>query len=242
MVQTFPQFAGVNTFSTTDFPSGMSAVFFTKGCPLRCQWCFNHELQDFRFSEDLLPEDRIDADKVEEFFHNRKGLIDAIVISGGEPLAQAGVAQFLTLAKSYGYQTGLHTSGVHPHKLVPMIDLVDWVGLDIKSLPQYYDDLTHFKNSWKLVEQTLKTLILNHIHFEARTSTSPEFLSALEIEELMYLLKDYGVKNYAIQELQSPEDKELANFSHYSHEEKSHLKFTADRLFQKFEWRESVLN
>lgn len=241
MVQSLPKFASVNTFSTTDFPDKISAVFFTQGCPLRCPWCHNPELWEFPCSS--LERDSpssLKVDQLHQFLNNRRGLIDAIVVSGGEPLYQSHLLQFFKCIQEYGYLSGIHTTGIRPDTLIELSPYLDWIGLDCKTLPHLYSDLTGHPQAWEKLDQCLKELIPIHPHVEVRTSTSPEYLSCSQIQELMYLMSQYGVKQYALQELRPTfkEDAQPLRYGSYTPEEQFKLQNLGHSLFEKFTWRQ----
>ncbi|WP_301232749.1 radical SAM protein, partial [Turicimonas muris] len=98
--------AGVTRFTTIDFPGFLSAVVFLKGCPWKCLYCQNPELQLKEFSEN---EEAVSWDYLENFLKKRIGLIDGVVFSGGEPLTDPALYEAVQTAKKLGYKIGLHT-------------------------------------------------------------------------------------------------------------------------------------
>ncbi|MEW8584302.1 MAG: anaerobic ribonucleoside-triphosphate reductase activating protein, partial [Candidatus Thiodiazotropha sp.] len=122
------QVGGFIQMTTIDYPDHLAAVVFCQGCPLRCHYCHNPEL--LAWSEIL------------DFLAARRGLLDAVVFSGGEPTLQRSLMQAVIEVKALGYLIGLHTAGIYPGRLQQLLPLVDWVGLDIKALAQDYPRLT----------------------------------------------------------------------------------------------------
>lgn len=118
---------GVETFSTVDFPNRMAAVVFMQGCPWRCPFCHNKDLQKIGAETTFI------WDKFFEFLVSRKGILDAVVFSGGEPLVQDCLSDYIEQVKNLGYQIGLHTGGYRPEAFAKVLPLVDWVGFDIKA-------------------------------------------------------------------------------------------------------------
>lgn len=226
MVSNQSRFADVLSFSAVDYPNHFSAVLYTQGCPLRCPWCHNQELHHFDHS----PEDNIPWEDLDSFLKNRIGLLDAIVISGGEPLYQPNLLENVEKIKSYGFKVGLHTSGVLPKALNKLIPHLDWVGLDVKTLPHKYDSLISMRDAWESVKESLELLIRHQIPLEARTSTGPEFMSMDELVELMYLMENMGVTNFVFQEL-NPTLSHPQGFLPYTQKEKERLQNVWKSLF-----------
>ena len=101
---------GLETFSAVDFPNKIAAVVFMQGCPWRCPFCYNTNLQG------LEGPDEVDWQKFIELLKKRKGVLDAVVFSGGEPLMQDGLKQAMTEVKDLGYIIGMHTGGYRPSR------------------------------------------------------------------------------------------------------------------------------
>ncbi|MDR2367549.1 MAG: anaerobic ribonucleoside-triphosphate reductase activating protein [Deltaproteobacteria bacterium] len=120
--------AGLNKLSTLDYPSKVSAVVFTQGCDFSCPYCQNPDL--ISASGSTLAETEVMA-----FLEKRKNLLDAVVVSGGEPTLQPGLPGFLARVKAMGYLVKLDTNGSNPHVVKKLIasSLVDYVALDLKA-------------------------------------------------------------------------------------------------------------
>lgn len=127
-----PSLAGIIPFSATDWPGQLTVTAFTQGCPLSCRYCHNPELRPIvpgrPFAEVL------------EVLKVRRGLIDALVISGGEPTIHPGLGAAIALVHRLGFPVGLHTSGYRPSAIASLLEspntTPDWVGLDVKALPE----------------------------------------------------------------------------------------------------------
>ena len=186
---------GVETFSTVDFPEKLAAVIFMQGCPWRCPFCYNKAIQKIGQPTGFL------WSKFIEFLNSRKGRLDAVVFSGGEPLVQDGLAEAMQEVKSLGYQIGLHTGGYRPEHLAKVLPLVDWVGLDIKApfAAERYQAVTQ-TNHLDKVRQSLDLLLSSGKDFECRTTCDPRLLSVADIYEIAAMLKAKGVKKYFLQQ------------------------------------------
>jgi pyruvate formate lyase activating enzyme len=120
---------GMQKLTLLDFPGNVACTLFAHGCNLRCPFCHNAGLVVRK------PENRIDENELTEFFNRRKGILDGICLTGGEPLAQKDAIEFLRFLRGFGYKIKLDTNGFYPDVLKQAIDegLVDYIAMDIKS-------------------------------------------------------------------------------------------------------------
>ena len=170
--------AGLTPMTTVDFPDHLAAVVFCQGCPLRCRYCHNPELLP-RETGQLIP-----WSEIIDFLRQRRGLIDALVFSGGEPTQQRALPQAIAEARKLGFKIGLHTAGVYPQRLKQLLPLLDWVGLDIKALPDSYPQLTGMSSSGHLAWLSAEILIASGIPHELRTTYHPALMDTGEREVL----------------------------------------------------------
>ncbi len=195
---------GLETFSAVDFPNQIAAVVFMQGCPWRCPFCYNINLQGTEGP------DEVDWNKFIEFLKKRKGILDAVVCSGGEPLMQDGLQKAMTEVKELGYIIGMHTGGYRPKHLAEVLPLVSWVGFDIKApfAEEHYDQATGSKGHLPKVLQSLDLLLDSGIDFECRTTCDPRILEIADIYTIADELKAKGVKKYFLQKYRPvPSDK-----------------------------------
>ena len=185
--------AGLVPFTTIDFPGCLAAVVFFKGCPLKCPFCHNPDLQENDGKGEM------DWADVLSFLSNRKGKLDGVVLSGGEPLMQPDIVDLAKQVKEQGFKVGIHTSGVYPEKLRELAAYIDWVGLDIKAPWDKYETLCGRPKMVDKVKDSLNFLLSNKISFEARTTCDPTYLEPEDITIIARELKTKGVKTYAIQ-------------------------------------------
>ena len=196
---------GAERFSLVDFPGKVAAVLFLQGCPWRCPFCYNTHLQDIKASAS------IDAEAFFAFLQRRKGKLDAVVFSGGEPLCQEGLLAAMHKAKDIGYAIGLHTGGYNPDALTKVLPIVDWVGFDIKAPfdETHYQRAIGAKTPLKNVLQSLDMLIARGIKFETRTTCDPRLLKIEDIYKIAEQLKAKGVEAYYLQKYRPiPSDSE----------------------------------
>ena len=154
--------------TSIDFPGELSCVVFLQGCPWRCGYCQNSELQS-RQADNLLHWPDILA-----WLRSRQGLLDAVVFSGGEPTLQRGLGEALKQVRALGYKTGLHTAGIYPQRLQKLLPLVDWVGLDIKAPFAEYDRISGVPGSAERAWRSARYLAESGTRFEVRTTVHPE--------------------------------------------------------------------
>lgn len=185
--------AGIVPFTTIDFPGRLAGVIFLQGCSLKCPFCHNQTLRDIKAPAGVFLND------IETFLKTHQKRLDGIVLSGGEPLVQADTAAFAAWIKSFGYQVGLHTSGVQPERLKAILPFLDWVGLDVKAPWRKYARLSGREGVVERVKQSLALLADSGVSFEVRTTCDPRYLSVSDIYELAADLKPYAVQTYVLQ-------------------------------------------
>lgn len=183
---------GTTPFSTVDWPGKLACVAFLAGCPWRCSYCQNYQLQSFaaaqQTDEDLLA-----------FLAQRRGLLDGVVLSGGEPLAQSATIRVAEEARRMGFLVGLHTCGAYPERLRKILPFVDWVGLDVKAPWDAYERVTRIAGSGKLARESLEILVEAGTPLEARTTWHPALLSPDDIATIGRDLAARNVRMWAVQ-------------------------------------------
>ena len=186
--------AAVLKFSTLDYPGKLSAVVFCRGCPNRCKYCHNPDFQDESMGS------AITFKEFTEFLEPRKGLLDAVVFSGGEPLMQSALRDSIEAVKKMGFLVGLHTSGVLPNKFDEVLDVVDWVGFDIKTSFENYEKITSIPFSGILAKKSFEKLIQSGVNFEIRTTVDSRHILTEDLYEIAKFLKENNVKKWVLQE------------------------------------------
>lgn len=189
---------GFEPFSTVDFPDRIAAVVFCQGCPLRCGYCHNKHLIPSR------AERLIDWRSIEECLQSRAGLLDAVVFSGGEPLAQRALVPAMRRMKELGFAVGLHTSGAYPERLAPALSYADWVGFDVKAPFADYPAITGAAGSGEKAKRSLEALVAAGASFEARTTIEPTHFTPRSFLRFATELRSLGVRTFALQEARPP--------------------------------------
>jgi pyruvate formate lyase activating enzyme len=187
---------GVTKFTTVDFPDRFACVLFLQGCPWRCSFCHNGHLQKFSCDENP----NIPWSHVNAFLTARKGKLDGVVFSGGEPLLQPNLREAMEAVKNMGYEVALHTGGYSPERLEKVLPLCDWVGMDFKSVLKKYSDTTRANVKMQNIEKSLDMLLKSGKEFEIRTTLDPRIITKEELLKIADYLSEKGVKTYAIQE------------------------------------------
>ena len=173
-------------------------MVYCQGCPWRCGYCHNPHLQPGTSATD------VGWDEVLEFLRRRRGLLDAVVFSGGEPTAQAGLAQAMREARALGYRIGLHSAGIYPRRFAEVLPLVDWVGFDAKApFDAAYARITGVRASAEAALESAQALLASGVDCEFRTTWHAGFLSLAELERLTCTLAELGVRRYALQEFRA---------------------------------------
>ena len=221
--------AGITPFSTVDWPGKLACVAFLAGCPWACPYCQNFALQ-------RVDSARLTGDDLFGFLQTRRGLLDAAVFSGGEPLAQAAVVDAAREARELGFEVGLHTCGAYPERLREMLDsgCVSWVGLDVKAPWEGYDKTTRGHGSAEAVQESLDALLSAGVKLEVRTTWHPDLLSEEDMAAIAHDLAARGVRTWAVQAYRHQgTNGELADVTVYP----SDLPEGLSALFEQFEFR-----
>ena len=187
---------GITPFTTIDFPGRLAAVFYTQGCAWRCRYCHNPHLWPFR-SDAIIP-----FHKALRFLENRKGFLDGVVFSGGEPTAHEGLPSAIQTVKTMGFQAALHTAGMYPDRLREVLCVCDWVGMDVKAPFHSYQKITQTGESGIHPSKSVDVVLESGIEYEFRTTVHPALLSEAEVLEIAGELRDRGAKHFALQAFQ----------------------------------------
>lgn len=185
---------GLTPLSTTDYPGQLAAVVFCQGCPWHCRYCHNPHLIP-RDGEQVLTWREVTA-----FLRRRRGLLDAVVFSGGEPTLQSGLAEACREVHELGFKVGLHTAGPYPERLTELLPLLDWVGMDIKAPLGKYERITGVPESGERVRESLLRLLGSGVAYEVRTTVHAALLDTAELASLARELAGQGVRHYVVQQ------------------------------------------
>ena len=188
-------FNGFQKLTLLDYPGHVACTLFTAGCNFRCPFCHNASLvthigDSEHYSEEF----------VLDYLSKRKGIIDGVCITGGEPLLHDGLEDFIKKVKDMDYLVKLDTNGYLPDRLIRLVDngLVDYVAMDIKNSKEKYIlsagidslDITQ-------IEKSVSFLLENHIEYEFRTTVVNELHTLSDIQSAAEWIS--GAQKYFLQ-------------------------------------------
>ena len=195
---------GITKFSLVDFPGKLSCIIFVGKCNFRCPYCHNPYLVLFHESQP-----RITEDEVLEFMISRKGKLDGIVISGGEPSLYSGLVQFAKRVKELGFGVKIDTNGSNPERIIAMCDegLVDMLGIDYKSPADSYNEITNckMKSLADRVQSLIRYAVDKDVPCDIRTTVHKKFHPPEILHKMRKELDSLGVKKWHLQQFHSTE-------------------------------------
>ncbi len=184
---------GFVPFTSTDYPDALASVVFCQGCPWRCGYCHNPHLIPPR------GDDERDFPRIVAWLATRRGLLDAVVFSGGEPTAHAGLANAIDAVRALGFAIGLHTSGAYPRRLARLLPKIDWVGIDVKAPVADYATVTGVLGSGVAALASLDLVRDAGIAYEVRTTVHPTLTPPALLEQLARELSARGIERWILQ-------------------------------------------
>lgn len=194
---------GFVPLSTTDYPGALAAVVFCQGCPWACGYCHNPHLIPRAAGSDAPHAGAPAWRDILARLAARRGLLDAVVFSGGEPLLQRGLRGAMQEVRALGFKVGLHTGGAYPERLAAILPLCDWVGMDIKAPFARYDAVTGSPGSAARARASLEILVASGVAHECRTTVHRALHNLHELLALAEDLLLQGVECYVLQPFRS---------------------------------------
>lgn len=175
---------GLQKLTLLDYPEKLAATVFTGGCNLRCPFCHNASLVLENIAE-------IDESEVLSFLKKRQGILEGVCITGGEPLLQRDLEDFIIKVKALGYSVKLDTNGSLPDKLSALLskNLVDYVAMDIKNSPEKYFSTCGIKAQNPLefyspFKKSIEIIKNSGVKYEFRTTVVSELHTLSDIEKI----------------------------------------------------------
>ena len=208
--------AGLQKLTLTDFPGNVSCILFLKGCNLRCPYCQNSELIDYKIDDNYILKD-----EVFDFLKKRKGILEGVVITGGEPTVNRDLPDLIKEIRNLGYKIKLDTNGTNPTMLKELIDgnYIDYVAMDIKNTSDKFFTTTGLpenENEQLLlnIEKSINILKRSKIDHEFRTTIVKNFHTIHDLKEINEIIGE--TEHYFIQNFEDSEyvlDHELKAFN-----------------------------
>lgn len=185
---------GFQSFSLSEFPGKISAVVFCRGCNFRCPYCHNPELVDPERFATTWPEDQV----VREL-SSRRGRVQGVVITGGEPTLQPDLKRFIREMRDLGFAVKLDTNGSDPAALESLLDarLLDHIGLDVKAPPRAYPAVARVVIDPSSITRSIAVVIGSGVDHEIRTTWLPSLLSPEDLFEIAGAVK--GCRRWVVQ-------------------------------------------
>ncbi len=220
---------GIHTLTLLDYPGKVACIIFTAGCNFRCGYCHNAEF--------VLPEkikermnDMIPVEKIFSFLDKRKGKLDGVVVSGGEPTIHPDLIDFIRKIKEKGFLVKLDTNGTNPMAIEKLLaeKLVDYIAMDVKASKEKYDELTGVKNNFASIKHSRDLIKNSDIDYEFRTTVVKGFHDEEEMRKIAQFCR--GAKMYSIQNFRPQKvlDKEFKKFNGFLKKELEAFKAIAE--------------
>jgi pyruvate formate lyase activating enzyme len=190
---------GYQKSSLIDFPGKVAAVVFTQGCGWRCPFCHNRSLVYPARFQPAVP-----VDEIFDHLELRRGQLDGVVVTGGEPTQQTGLVDFFRRVRKLDYATKLDTNGSHPDVLSTLLqeNLLDYIAMDIKGPLSDYKRFAGCEVDTGTIELSIELIKQSNVPYEFRTTLVGGLHTRKHIEQLAPLM--YGVRRYAVQSYRSP--------------------------------------
>lgn len=187
-------FAGMQSLTLLDYPGKVACILFVRGCNLRCPFCHNASL----VCEN--PENAFPEEKVLAYLKKRQGILEGVVISGGEPLLYPDLLPFLHKVRELGYAIKIDTNGTNPQRLKEIVleGLADYIAMDIKNSPALYGKTTGVANlDLSAIEESKSFLLSGAVDYEFRTTVVAGLHTPESIAECTRWIR--GAKRYFLQ-------------------------------------------
>ena len=185
---------GLQKMTLLDFPGRVACTVFFGGCDMRCPFCHNAELLDGSAPPVM------DEEELLSFLKKRKGLLDGVAFTGGEPLLQKDLPELAGQIRELGYPVKLDTNGTHPDRLADMIrnGLIQYVAMDIKNCPERYAETTGMNDiDIGPIRESVSILLEGITDYEFRTTTVAELHNDESFEQIGQWIN--GAKRYYLQ-------------------------------------------
>ncbi|HEC30543.1 MAG TPA: anaerobic ribonucleoside-triphosphate reductase activating protein [Candidatus Yonathbacteria bacterium] len=215
---------GLQKFSLIDYPGKTTAIIFTVGCNFRCRYCHNPEL--------VIPEEykkEIPISEIYNFLESRRGKLDAVCITGGEPTQHSDLPEMINKIKKMGFLVKLDSNGSRPEVLDDFIkkNMVDYIAMDVKAPLEDYLKIMGWWVSPEKLKKSINLIMSSGIEYEFRTTVAKSITSMDDIRKIAQTIE--GAENYYLQKFIPTKliDSSLKKESSYSDE---HLNKIAEEM------------
>ncbi|NQX40676.1 pyruvate formate lyase activating enzyme [Pedobacter steynii] len=183
----------ITPFTLLDYPDRTACILWFAGCNMRCSYCYNPDI--------VLGKGKLSINQTMDFLHSRKGILDGVVLSGGECTLHKHLIPVIKEIRSLGYVVKLDTNGCRPKVMKQILEekLVDYVALDFKALPESFQSVTS-SDLFAEFEETLMLLIKSTTCFELRTTVHADLIDEKDFRAMVCFLESKHYKgNYYVQ-------------------------------------------
>lgn len=201
--------SGLQKMTLLDYPGKVACTVFLAGCNFRCPFCHNSELLDGT------AEAVMEVPELLSFLEKRRGLLDAVCISGGEPTLQPELVSLIARIKAMGYLVKLDTNGSRPEMLEELVsrNLLDYVAMDIKNSPRRYDETAGCAVKRENLEESIRFLAQGAVDYEFRTTVAAQLHDAQSVEEMGQWVKGLAKRKVRRWFVQPFTDRDTVMFS-----------------------------
>ncbi|MCL2037749.1 anaerobic ribonucleoside-triphosphate reductase activating protein [Candidatus Saccharibacteria bacterium] len=221
---------GLQKLSLVDYPGHTAAALFTIGCNMRCGYCHNPELV---LPERFAPE--IPLEHIFNFLARRRGCLDGVVISGGEPTMHDDLPAFAATIKEMGFLVKLDSNGTRPDMLKQMIreKSLDFIAMDIKATLAKYSAAIARPIDTTALQESIKLIIDSGLDHEFRTTAVRQLMNLEDFDEIGQMIR--GAKRYAFQHFRPGRslNSQFDNFGSFSDAEVEKIKATMQKYVEK---------
>jgi pyruvate formate lyase activating enzyme len=223
---------GWQKLTLLDYPGKVATTLFTLGCDFQCPFCQNPELVD---PKKIKQQPLIKEGAFFNFLKSRQGLLDGVCLTGGEPLLQPDIFDFIKRIKQLRFLVKLDTNGYQPSKLTQLFqaNLLDFVAMDIKGSKEKYHQAVGRSVNLKDIQMSIDSIRQSRIDYEFRTTAAPGIINQKEIVKIGQWLQ--GSKIFALQQFnpQKTLDTSWQKIKPYSQEELKEMLKIAKSYFEK---------
>ena len=183
---------GFQRFSLIDYPDKICAIVFTQGCNFRCPYCHNPELVRLARKRPISAAGGLKEEEILSFLDGRKGRLDAVTITGGEPLLQSDLERFISAVKGLGYLVKLDTNGSFPSRLEKILESksVDYIAMDIKTSLDKYNQVIKRKIEKTKILDSISLIMDSGLDYEFRTTVVRALFERDDFFKIGQLIKD----------------------------------------------------